>query len=604
MKISVIFFRLLLGVCLLSPLAHAKDLLPPLEAFKPSVHALDGQTIEVRFVIANGYYLYRDKFRFDAESAGFSLSSPVFPQGQEKQDETFGKVEVYYDTALIRLPVERQSSGTLPVVLKIKSQGCADVGVCFPPQTQVVRLELPNPDPESISTPEFASPLASEAPVPASTAAPTDESGRISQFLKNGSTGVVLLSFFGFGLLLALTPCVFPMIPILSGIIVGARRDAVCATPARNFLLSLAYVLGMATTYAAVGVAAGLTGTLLSTSLQTPWVLGVTAFLLVVLSLSMFGFYELQLPALLRGKINERAPSQGGSLSRVALMGAFSVLVVSPCIAAPLAGALLYIGQSGNAWLGGLALFCLALGMGVPLLVLGLSAGALLPKAGAWMENIKRVCGVLLLGTAIWIASPLVPIAGQLAAWASLLIISAVALRATDPLLPQATYAARFWKGVGVILLLLGIALMIGALSGAPSVWQPLAGLKSATTQTLPRRAFERVRSIDELDARLASAQKPVLLDFYADWCVTCQEMEQFTFSDVRVQAKIADWILLKVDVTANTVDDKALLSRFSLFGPPATLFFDAKGSERRDVRVIGFQNAQNFLKTLNATNF
>ena len=351
-------------------------------------------------------------------------------------------------------------------------------------------------------------------------------------------------------------------------------------------------------------MAAGLSGTLLSTSLQTPWVLGATALLLVVLSFSMFGFYELQLPTFLRGKINERAPSQGGSLSRVALMGAFSVLVVSPCIAAPLAGALLYIGQSGNAWLGGLALFCLALGMGVPLLALGLSAGALLPKAGAWMENIKRVCGVLLLGTAIWIASPLVPIAGQLAAWASLLIISAVALRATDPLLPQATYAARFWKGVGVILLLLGIALMIGALSGAQSVWQPLAGLKSATTQTLPRRAFERVRSIDELDARLASAQKPVLLDFYADWCVTCQEMEQFTFSDVRVQAKIADWILLKVDVTANTVDDKALLSRFSLFGPPATLFFDAKGSERRDVRVIGFQNAQNFLKTLNATNF
>ena len=598
MKISVIFFRLLLGVCLLSPLAHAKDLLPPLEAFKPSARALDGQTIEVRFVIANGYYLYRDKFRFDVESAGFSLSSPVFPQGQEKQDETFGKIEVYYDTVLIRLPVERQSSGTLPVVLKIKSQGCADVGVCFPPQTQVVRLELPNPAP--ISAPALASPPVVESPEPLA----NDESGRISQFLKTGSYGVVLASFFGFGLLLALTPCVFPMIPILSGIIVGARRDAVRATAPRSFLLSLAYVLGMATTYAAVGVAAGLSGTLLSTSLQTPWVLGATAFLLVVLSLSMFGFYELQLPALLRGKINERAPSQGGSLSRVALMGAFSVLVVSPCIAAPLAGALLYIGQSGNAWLGGLALFCLALGMGVPLLALGLSAGALLPKAGAWMENIKRVCGVLLLGTAIWIASPLVPIAGQLAAWASLLIISAVALRATDPLLPQATYAARFWKGVGVILLLLGIALMIGALSGAPSVWQPLAGLKSATTQTLPRRAFERVRSIDELDARLASAQKPVLLDFYADWCVTCQEMEQFTFSDVRVQAKIADWILLKVDVTANTVDDKALLSRFSLFGPPATLFFDAKGSERRDVRVIGFQNAQNFLKTLNATNF
>ena len=598
MKISVIFFRLLLGVCLLSPLAHAKDLLPPLEAFKPSAHALDGQTIEVRFVIANGYYLYRDKFRFDVESAGFSLSSPVFPQGQEKQDETFGKIEVYYDTVLIRLPVERQSSGTLPVVLKIKSQGCADVGVCFPPQTQVVRLELPNPAP--ISAPALALPPVVESPEPLA----NDESGRISQFLKTGSYGVVLASFFGFGLLLALTPCVFPMIPILSGIIVGARRDAVRATAPRSFLLSLAYVLGMATTYAAVGVAAGLSGTLLSTSLQTPWVLGATALLLVVLSFSMFGFYELQLPTFLRGKINERAPSQGGSLSRVALMGAFSVLVVSPCIAAPLAGALLYIGQSGNAWLGGLALFCLALGMGVPLLALGLSAGALLPKAGAWMENIKRVCGVLLLGTAIWIASPLVPIAGQLAAWASLLIISAVALRATDPLLPQATYAARFWKGVGVILLLLGIALMIGALSGAPSVWQPLAGLKSATTQTLPRRAFERVRSIDELDARLASAQKPVLLDFYADWCVTCQEMEQFTFSDARVQAKIADWILLKVDVTANTVDDKALLSRFSLFGPPATLFFDAKGSERRDVRVIGFQNAQNFLKTLNATNF
>lgn len=568
--------------------AAAGDLLPPSEAFKPTAKALDGQTIEVRFSIAKDYYLYRDKFRFSAEPASVQLGSPALPRGKEKLDDTFGKVEVYYRDVAIRLPVERNSSGTLSLVLSVTSQGCADIGVCYPPQKQTLSLELPEPASTPAAPPEAAS---------------ADESGRIAGLFAHTEPWLLASIFFGFGLLLSFTPCMFPMFPILSGIIVGSGREGRGVSHARGFALSLAYVLGMAITYAAAGIAAGLSGTLLSSSLQNAWALGVFALVFVALALSMFGFYELQLPTFLQSKVSEEAGRlRGGRLAGVSVMGALSALIVGPCVAAPLAGALLYIGQTGDAVLGGLVLFCLALGMGAPLLALGLSAGTLLPKSGPWMENVKKAFGVVLLASALWIVSPVLPVAWQMAGWAALLIVPAVFLNAIDPLPPHVRGWPRFWKGVGIVMLVTGSAMLIGALSGAGDPLRPLsaiAGAKPAAERSALR--FERVTSIAELDTRLNSAGKPVMLDFYADWCVTCKEMERDTFSDQRVQRTLKDWVVLQADVTANSETDKALLARFNLFGPPGIVFFDAAGNERRGVRVIGFQNADRFLSSLQA---
>ena len=567
---------------------QAAELIPPLLAFKPTARALDAQTAEVRFEIAKGYYLYRDNFRFAAEPSSIQLGKPELPKGKQKDDDTFGRVEVFYDEVAIRVPVERNSSGVLPLTLNVTSQGCADIGVCYPPQKQSVSLEMPD-----------AGALPAAGPVER---APTaDESGRIARLLSGASAWVVVASFFGFGLLLSLTPCVFPMIPILSGIIVGTGRAGRGVSHARGFTLSLGYVLGMAVTYAAAGVAAGFSGTLLSASLQNAWVLGGFALIFVALSLSMFGFYELQLPSFMQSRLSEEATHlKGGSLAAVTLMGALSALIVGPCVAAPLAGALLYIGQTGDAALGGAALFSMGLGMGVPLLAVGLSAGTLLPKSGAWMEAIKKAFGVVLLATALWIVSPLLPVSAQMAGWAALLIVPAIFMHAIDPLPSHAHAAMRFWKGVGLLMLLTGAAMLAGALSGATDPLRPLAALgsgnASAETRALP---FERIRSLAELDARARAAGKPVMLDFYADWCVSCKEMERFTFSDPRVQQRLSGWLLLQADVTANSDDDKELLARFGLFGPPGILFFNNKGEELPDVRVIGYQRAEDFLATL-----
>ncbi len=576
---------LLLLFSLCFSLAQAQEFLDPAIAFKPSVRALDGQTIEVRYEIAKGYYLYRDKFRFRVDGETVALGEPGYPKGKEHNDENFGKVEVYYNSVAIRVPVERNLSGPLPLKLQVTSQGCADAGVCYPPQTQALDIELPDP---------ASAPPASVAP-----AASGDESGQIASTLKHAGFWASLAFFFVAGLGLSLTPCVFPMIPILSGIIAGQGHKA---SHARGLALSLAYVLGMALTYAAAGVAAGLSGTLISSALQNPWVLGSFALVFVVLSFSMFGFYELQLPTALQSKLSEESGHlQGGRGIGVFLMGALSALIVGPCVAAPLAGALLYIGQTGDAVLGGTALFVMALGMGVPLIAVGVAGGSLLPKTGAWMEGVKKAFGVLLLATAVWLVSPVVPPVASMLAWAALLIIPAIYLHALDPLPPHAKGWMRFWKGIGIVMLLTGTALLIGALAGSRDPLQPLAGLRggqavAAEEQKLP---FQRVATLAELEARIAGAGRPVMLDFYADWCVSCKEMERFTFSDAAVRAQLAGYTLLQADVTANSADDKALLARFGLFGPPGIIFFDAAGQEIKSVRIVGFQNAATFLKTL-----
>ena len=578
----------------LSGMARAEEPLPPEQAFRFSARVIDAGTIEARWQITDQYYMYRDKFKFALE--GGSLGAPQLPPGKMKEDENFGNVEVYRKEVKILLPVE---TGTGAVTLKVVSQGCWDGGICYPPVNQEAKLDLAaaGSSAASATASRAVSPAPTSADKPA--AAAGDESSRIAGLFKNDNMALVLLSFFGFGLLLSLTPCVFPMIPILSGIIVNHGH---AVSHLRAFVLSLAYVLGMAVTYAAIGVAAGLSGTLLSAALQNAWVLGGFALVFVVLSLSMFGFYELQLPAALQSKVSDTANRQGGSLPAIALMGALSALIVGPCVAAPLAGALLYIAQTGDAVLGGTALFVMSLGMGAPLLLVGAFSRSLLPKSGPWMEGVKKFFGVIMLATALWLVSPVIPLWLQMLGWALLLILPAIYLHALDPLPQNAHGWQRLGKGLGVVFLLGGAAMLMGVLGGARDPLQPLGFLRGGIAAEAHGPAFERVATLARLDVRLAEAKaagRPVMLDFYADWCVSCKEMERFTFADPKVAARMQQMVLLQADVTANSADDAALLKRFGLFGPPGIIFWNSAGNELPDLRVVGFQSAEKFLPTL-----
>ncbi|MDR3159383.1 MAG: protein-disulfide reductase DsbD [Zoogloeaceae bacterium] len=580
-----------LGLAALPSTAPAQEFLDPLIAFKPAVRALDDRTLEVRFTILPGYYLYRDRFRFAADMA--RLGAAQIPAGKEKTDESFGKVEVFYDVVAIRLPVERTMRAPMRFELSVTSQGCADAGLCYLPQTQTLTAELPA---------EGELPAAGDV-ARTESAADSDASGFFAGILGEAGFWGKLALFFAAGLGLSLTPCVFPMLPILSGIIVGHAQQGKVETlrKRRAFALSLSYVLGMACTYAAAGVAGGLSGSLFSAALQNVWALSAFAGIFALLAGSMFGFYTLQLPARLQSALAARARRlRGGHFFAVFLMGALSALIVGPCVAAPLAGVLIYIGQSGDALLGGITLFVMALGMGTPLLIIGTSAGAWLPRAGAWMEAVKQGFGFLLLFFAIWLVTPVAPPAAVMLAYAALSLVAAMRLRALDPLPRQAGGGLRCFKALGVLLLLWGAALFIGTLAGSRDPLQPLAVLRSSAFAA-PDRAppFERVHTLSELETRLQTAGQPVLLDFYADWCIACKEMEGDTFQDANVRRLMQEFIRLRVDVTANSAEDKALLQRFNLYGPPGILFFDATGAEIPGLRVAGFQAAEIFAQNL-----
>jgi len=738
---------LLWGALTLFPVAHAEEFLDPEIAFKFSARALDANTLEARWQIADGYYMYRDKLKFAVEGA--SLGAPKLPAGKIKEDENFGRVETYRKDVRIALPIQR-TAGATSVTLKTVSQGCADAGLCYTPQEASVSIKLPDvvaavvaapassvsaldglrslagdvgmqkllppddaflvaaamPDAQTVKidytlTPDtylyrdklaflvkspadvkvakvdtpagdvkedptfgrtevyhqnFSAsvtlsralaageqlvleatwqgcngavgvcypPIKREFPlvsaggavaataVAASGESPTEpaiesDTSRIERVLKGGSFWPVILTFFGLGLLLALTPCVFPMIPILSGIIAGQKKDL---TKMSGFLLSLAYVMGMAITYALAGVAAALSGTLLSNALQNPVALGIGAGIFVLLAMSMFGFFEIQLPSFIQSKFSDASNKmKGGNFIGVFFMGALSAVILGPCVAPPLAAALAFIAQTGNTTLGGVALFVLALGMGVPLLLVGLSAGALLPKAGGWMNAVKYFFGVMMLAIAIYLISPVVPGWVGMLLWALLLIASAVYLHALDPLPAHATGWSRLWKGLGVVLLIGGLAILLGMLAGSRNLLQPLDVFKGGAVGGVAMAAeqkglaFEKVKDVAELDARLAAAKadgRAVMLDFYADWCVSCKEMESFTFSDPKVQARLSDVVLLKADVTANTEAEKALLKRFNLFGPPGLIFWNSAGAQS-DYKVIGFEKADKFLASIDS---
>jgi thiol:disulfide interchange protein DsbD len=563
----------------------ADDLLEPQKAFGFSARTLDASTLEVAFVIAEGYYMYRERFKFSAEgNPQVRLGAPQLPPGRKHKDEFFGEVETYRKAVRILIPV----GGEGRFELKVTSQGCADVGVCYVPMESKAMLHV-------------AADMATLSEAPRRVDAVPTFSIFASDFdiarLFEGNFLLVLGGFFVFGLLLTFTPCVLPMVPILSGIIAGEGKGL---NRMRALVLSLSYVLGMALAYAAAGIAAAFSGSLLAAALQNAWVLGAFSLVFVLLALSMFGLYELQLPGFLHRRLDSaHRRLQGGRIASVAGMGVFSAIIVSPCVAAPLAGALLYISQTRDVALGGAALFAMALGMGVPLVAVGVTEGALLPKAGAWMTSVRKFFGALLLAVAIWVLSPVLPMTMQMLAWAALLIGSAVFLRALDPLPAAASGWWRLWKGVGVAALVVGVALVVGALSGSRDPLRPLAGLTENSATRKPALPWTRVASLGELQEKLQAPGRPVMLDFYADWCVSCKEMEAFTFSDPKVRAQLEGVLLLQADVTANSEADRMLLKRFSLFGPPGIIFFDAQGREIRGLRVIGYQNAERFLKTL-----
>jgi len=596
------------------------EFLSPEEAFKMDLKARPDGALEARYHIAKGHYLYRDKLKFTVtQPAGVTVASMDLPPAEEKIDPNFGKMRIYHQSFSAVVKLAGLPAGTSKLKLTASFQGCSEKGICYPPQEQdfnlSVKLVAAIPAaPAAASTESAAEPVPEAAPQAPDTETPgngqvavtappakdTSDAGRITALLEGGNYWVVVASFFGFGLLLSFTPCVFPMIPILSGIIVGQGAGI---TKRKGFMLSLAYVLGMAFTYSLAGVAAGLSGTLISNALQNPWALGTGAAIFVALAMSMFGFYELQLPSFLQSRFTEASNRvKGGRFASVFLMGVISALIVGPCVAAPLAGALLYISQTGDVVLGAISLFFLAMGMGVPLLLVGLSAGALLPRAGGWMESVKKFFGVALLAVAIWLISPVLSAIAQMLMWAALLMISGIHLKATEHLAVNASGWARFWKGTGLIALVTGIAMLLGALGGGRDVLQPLAIFKggvAGAAEVAPHWAFQRVKNNAELDAAIqGAAGRAVMLDFYADWCVSCKEMERFTFADAKVQARLKDVLLLQADVTANSADDKALLARFKLFGPPGLIFWDKTGQEVA-YRVVGYEAPEKFLESL-----
>ncbi len=603
------------------------ELLRPEQAFVPLIMSTQADEIELQWQIEPGYYLYRDKLGFTLSDAGSAaIIASDIDEGVMQHDEFFGDVRVLRNIANATLKLSPAVSvAPTQALLSIKYQGCADIGVCFPPETfevpvlfdessqSIVARTLSNANIDANSNSTGGSAVATSTTndslitaaatattVANSNNAPLSEQDRITGLLASKGIWLIVATFFGLGLLLSFTPCVLPMFPILSSLIIG-QGDSI--TTGKAFRLSLVYVLVMAVTYAIVGVMVGMSGYNIQAALQNPWVLSGIALIFVLLSLSMFGLYELQLPVSWQQKLTSWSNNQrGGEYGGVAIMGFISTLIVGPCVTAPLAGALLFIANTGDALTGGIALFALGIGMGVPLLLVGASAGTLVPKAGLWMDKVKHVFGILMIAMAIWMLSRVLPSNVTMGLFGALGVISAVYLGATDTLTNNSSGWQRLGKGSGVLLGLYGLALCVSAMTGAGSYSSPLRSLSSGAAitagDTHNEFEFTPVKGMDGLEEAIASATaagKPVLLDFYADWCVSCKEMEAFTFSDKRVQELLENTVVIQADVTANDADDKELLKYFSLFGPPAIIFYDANGQELPAARVVGFMRAKKF---------
>ncbi len=569
--------------------------LPMAQAFVLGATSPSPDRVILTWQVADGYYLYRDKIKVTAPDGAATLGALATPAGEVHTDEYFGEQVVFRGDVEVIVPVSAPP-GTRELALDVAFMGCADAGLCYPPTTQrlTVRLATPGAGVDgpaaTTTTTQGATPRVSEQDA-------------LAERIRSGNLLAVLATFFGAGLLLAFTPCVLPMVPILSGIIVGAGRDRPVSR-GRAFSLSVAYVMGMALTYTIAGAVFAAAGQQAQAFFQKPWIIVVFAALFVLLALAMFGVFTLQVPAALQARLNDASNRQRqGTLAGTAVMGALSSLIVTACVAPPLVAALAVIGQSGDVLRGAAALFALSLGMGVPLLLVGASAGQLLPKAGAWMDAVKVVFGVMLLGVAIWMLGRVLPGALTLALWAVLAFVSGfwlVTLRPGEAGSGSGAVAVR--RGLGALAMVYGVLLLVGALAGRSDPLQPLAGLgtggdgHAAAAASHPE--FVRVKTVADLEREVAAARaagRPAMLDFYADWCVACKEMERYTFSDAGVQAEFARARLLQADVTANDAEDQALLQRFGILGPPTIVFFGADGQERPEFRVVGFKKADEF---------
>ena len=611
---TMAFLVVFLALCLRVSAALAAEFLDPDQAFKLKAELNGSRTVALHWDIAKGYKLYRDKVTVAVENGNDEIKSPVLPKGISFTDPTSNeKLEIYHDKLDVEVPIAKADK---VFTLSVGYQGCAEDGLCYPPITKLFTVDPAKPGVLLIAGDQGAPavPTTAATPPPAATpapgAAPQEKGGQnelsiIASTLAGGSLWKVSLAFLVFGLLLSFTPCVLPMVPILSSIIVGEGQ----VTRQRSFLMALAYCLGLALVYTALGIAAGLAGEGLSGALQKPWVLIMFAVLLVTLSLSMFDVYQLQMPAAIQNKLGKASGGlKRGRFAGVFFMGALSALIVGPCVAAPLAGTLVYISQTKDVLLGGLALFSMAMGMSVPLLLVGLSAGSLLPKAGLWMVSVKYVFGLLLIAVAIWMVSPVLSAQVVMLFWGAFAILCSLFLGIFDTTSGKATIAQRFGKAFGFVLFVFGVLELVGAASGHTNMLEPLArthgepvpGGKESPGTEKEGISFTRIKTVAELDSALLSAKKPVMLDFYADWCVACKEMDKFTFHDPKVMAHLKTLTLLQVDVTANTPDDVALMKRFSLFGPPGIIFFDSNGKEIPNSKIVGFLEATPFQAHVN----
>ncbi|WP_277372937.1 protein-disulfide reductase DsbD [Pseudomonas sp. AA-38] len=559
-----------------APLNNSSDFLPVREAFKLSLVSSDAESVTLRFVAAEGYYLYRHRLNFKVEPADLQLGSPELPPGKPKHDEFFGDTEVYYGVLDVRLPLNNPDDR--PLRLQVGYQGCADKGLCYPPETEFIEIG----DMPSASANSGLSQVATVA-----TALQWKE----------------LLLFFLGGLALTFTPCVLPMLPILSGVVLRGQLGG-----RRALTLSLAYVLPMAICFAILGTLMGLfgAGLNLQARLQSPWVLVPFAAFFALFALAMFGLFELRLPRAISEPLDRLASrTQGGSHLNAALLGILSSLLVSPCVSAPLAGAMLYISASGDALGGGLKLLALGMGMGMPLVLFAVGGGALLPKTGTWMVTVRNAFGVLLLAVSVWLLERVLPGSLSLALWGLLAGGVAVFLGALE--FGPKTHRQKLGQIAGLALLVYALAAWVGALQGATDPLRPLGQLQaSASPASAKSDAWQTLSTPGELDAALAEAKaagQPLLLDWYADWCISCKVIEREVFGNAEVGSKLAGWRLIRFDITESNAAQRALLDRYQLFGPPAIQLFAGSGDEWHDLRVVGEIDAPAFASRLDAAS-
>ena len=597
----------LLFFLLISLNIWAVGFLQPDEAFKPKISMIDPSTIGIEIELGDQIYIYADKLKIEDVDPkdGIDFASITMADAVKHEGES-----VYESSPAVRIGLSKSSDITGEQTLKVKLsyQGCSAAGLCYEPMETLLDITV---DADKLSKRSTSGSSILKAPAverasleatPPKAVVKTSETDQIAQVIQGGSLWFIILSFFGFGLLLALTPCVFPMIPIISSVILAQGKGMGAK---RAFFLSLVYVLSMAVAYTIAGVLAGLFGANLQAAFQTPWVITLFALIFVLLALSMFDVYELQIPNFIQSRLSKMGSQRSGVIG-IAIMGFLSALIVGPCVAAPLAGALIYIGQTGDALLGGVALFSLSIGMGIPLLIVGTTSGKFMPKPGMWMDIIKAVFGVMLLGIAIWMIGRVLDENTTLLLWGGLAIFVAINMNALEPLGEHPSWSSRAnVKALGFMVLLYGISLLIGGMAGAKNPLHPLDPFlpnKEATVSVAQNqhKTFEKITSIEELDAILAENKgKKVMVDFYADWCSACKELEEKTFSNEAVKSAMDNYVLVQVDLTANDEAARAISSKYGIFGPPAILFFDENGERIKSADIIGFKTSDEFLKHL-----